>query len=278
MANTCPACGKPASGRFCSECGTSLSEPVECRECGNEIPAGGRFCNMCGTPVGKAGGTGKQPARAGPAAAASPEPAKSSRGGTLAAAGGAALVLIAALVYIVPRLGGDSAPPPPAASNAPFAPAGAVGDPSAIDLSSMTPEQAAYRLFERVMLSVSEGDSVSARQFAPMAVQAYEMVPNKDLDAFYHMALLHLVNNDPVGARNTAEQMITQVPTHLFGLYTAGQAEQALGNSEASRDFYERFLANYDEELAVQRPEYQEHEAVLPAMLDNARQVLGATP
>lgn len=277
MANTCPACGSPASGRFCSECGASLSKPVECRQCGNEIPVGGRFCNMCGTPVAKAGGAGKRPTGAGAAASTSPAPAKASRAGTLAAAGGALLVLVAALAYIVPRLGDDSAAALPVA-NAPFAPAGAGGDPSAVDLASMTPEEAAYRLFARVMSSVSAGDSASARQFAPMGIQAYEMVPDKDLDAYYHMALLHLVNNDPAGARNTAEAMIAQAPTHLFGLYTAGQAEQALGNREASREFYERFLASYDEEIAVQRPEYQEHEAVLPAMRDNARQVLGVTP
>src|SRR5690606_31006514 len=136
---------------------------------------------------------------------------------TLVAAGGAALVLLAVLLFVVPRLGGNESASAPAMADAPFAAAGGGGDPSSIDLSTMTPDEAAYRLFERVMLSVSEGDSASARQFAPMGIQAYEMVPDKDLDAFYHMALLHLVNNDPGGARATAAEMIAQVPAHLFG-------------------------------------------------------------
>src|SRR5690606_41000214 len=111
-----------------------------------------------------------------------------------------------------------------------------------------------------------------------VGIQAYEMIPDKDLDAFYHMALLHLVNNDPGGARATAAEMIAQVPTHLFGLYTAAQAEQAMGNRDASRALYEQFLASYDEELAIDRSEYEEHAAVLPAMRDNARQILGVEP
>ncbi len=49
---TCPGCGKPASGKFCQECGTKKPEPVSvtgwtCPGCGTVNK--GKFCVECGT-------------------------------------------------------------------------------------------------------------------------------------------------------------------------------------------------------------------------------------
>ena len=46
---TCPKCGKPAAGKFCSECGTEIPTEKVCPNCGK--PVTGKFCSECGTKV-----------------------------------------------------------------------------------------------------------------------------------------------------------------------------------------------------------------------------------
>lgn len=273
MSTNCPACGSAASGKFCSQCGASLSPPPNCRECGNEIPAGGKYCNMCGTPIaaGEPAVAGAKAAK--PAGRQEPVPGAAPKGPAPLIAAAVALAVVAgALALLLPRLTQPTAPPaaPPIASAA----APPLGDPSAIDLSSMTPEEAAMRLFNRVMTSVSAGDSASARQFAPMGILAYRQIPEPNLDALYHLALLHLVNNDPAGASAVADEILAEVPVHLFGLYTAAQARTLMGDRQDALGFYRRFLENFEAELEIARDEYLEHEAILPAMRDDATRIV----
>ncbi len=49
----CPACGTDAKGgKFCPECGTKIeTAPTKCANCGAEIK-GAKFCPECGTKVG----------------------------------------------------------------------------------------------------------------------------------------------------------------------------------------------------------------------------------
>lgn len=260
MAETCPACGATASGRFCDNCGVALS--AACRECGNPLPRGAKFCNMCGAP-----------ARAGTAPAAPRVPVL-----PWAVAGLALLALIA--VVLVPRLGGRGEQA--AAVQPPFAPAsapgtgGPVGNPGAVDLSSMSPREAADRLFNRVMTAVSTGDTTQARQFVPMAVMAYQRVDSLDADGRYHLATLQLVAGDYAAARAQADTLLAGSPTHLFGLFSAAQAESSLGNAAAAKALFRRFLQSYDAEVAKKLPEYEEHSQALPAMKAEAeRQVRG---
>jgi hypothetical protein len=48
---TCPACSASVpSGKFCAECGNSLSpKPKFCPSCGGQNGPGGKFCQNCGT-------------------------------------------------------------------------------------------------------------------------------------------------------------------------------------------------------------------------------------
>jgi len=207
---------------------------------------------MCGTPVvpgtpAAAGGTG------------------ASRNLPWFIAGAALLALVVAIVG--PRMM-DSEPAPPAAP--PITGPAAAGTPP--DLSTMTPEEAATRLFNRVMQALAAGDTAQALGFVPMAISAYDMIDQIDHDALYHKAVLQLVNNDPTGARETAGQILAEVPTHLFGLFTAAQAENLMGNEEAAAEFYASFVENYDAELATNRPEYTEHEPALPSMRAEAEE------
>jgi tetratricopeptide (TPR) repeat protein len=259
MTETCPACGAQASGRFCEHCGAALS--AACRECGNPLPKGARFCNMCGAPAAP-------PAT--PAAARTPVL-------PWAVAGVALAALIAVLV--IPRLSG---PREPEVAQAPFAQAqggpaaGAPqGNPGAVDLSSMTPREAADRLFNRVMTAVSTGDTAQAKQFLPMAIMAYQRVDSLDADGRYHLAALEIVGGDYDSARAQADSILARSPTHLFGLFSAAEAEQRRGNAAGAKEFYGRFLRVYDSEIAKKLPEYEEHAQGLPAMKEAAQRAVG---
>jgi len=262
MSETCPSCQKPASGRFCNHCGAALA--AGCRECGNPLPAGAHFCNQCGAP-----------AAAAPVAA----PRASWIPWTVA---GAALVILAG-VLVIPRLGGEGGTtPPPASGSAPGGPAGSAaaaapsGNAAAVDLGSMSPREAADRLFNRVMQNVSGGDTAQARTFLPMAIAAYERVGDLDTDGRYHLAVLHLVNGDAQAARTEADAILTREARHLFGLFTAAQAETQLGNSSRALELYERFLSAYETERARDLPEYRDHQQALAPMREEARRIVDA--
>lgn len=257
MTASCPSCAQPASGRFCSHCGAAVD--ATCRECSANIPEGGRFCNQCGTPAGAA-----------PAGAAEAE--RSSNLPWIIA--GAALVALIAVVLLPQLRGGEEVAAPVAAalpaSGAPM------GDARSVDLASMTPREAADRLFNRVMQGVSGGDSVQARSFLPMAVQAYGMVPDLDTDGRYHLGVLHLVGGNPAGARAQADTILSADPNHLFGLAVAAQAEQQRGNGEAAVALFRRFLDGYPTEVARDLPEYREHQPALEEVRGEAERVAGA--
>jgi hypothetical protein len=265
MSEPCPACGAAASGRFCDQCGAAIA--AACAECGNPLPRGARFCNMCGAAAG--------------ATAAAPAATKPSPLPWIVA--GVAVLALAA-VLLVPRLSRDEAAAPAvpgSTGGGPFAaaPQGAPGggDPRAVDLSQMTPREAADRLFNRVMTAASTGDSAQAKQFQPMAVMAYQRVEGLDADGRYHLAALHLIGGDFAAARAEADSILAANPTHLFGLFTAGEAEARRGNQAAARDFYQRFLQAYDAEMAKSLAEYREHAQGLPAMREQARQIVSSS-
>jgi hypothetical protein len=261
MTRKCPACGQESSGRFCSNCGTSLEAAVSCAECGNELPPGGRFCNQCGAPTA--------------ATQALLAERRSSAGSPLpwviAGIGGAAAVAL--LVVLLTRGGEEGAAAAPIAPMAGAAGpvAGApVGDPSQVDIASMTPRERADRLYDRVMRLASAGDSAQARTFLPMALAAYQMVPEIDADARYHLGVLALMAGDAAGARAQADTLLAASPDHLFGLYNAAEAERLRGNEAAARQLLQRFLAVYDEEVAKGLPEYSDHAPALDAMRQEA--------
>lgn len=259
MAMTCPTCGVEATGRFCSNCGAALD--AECRECGKGVPAGARFCNHCGSPVASVGTTGDSGTGDGPSPLA------------LIAGGLTVLIAVVGILLLWPRISGENQIATASGSSADLQPVPGP-DPSSVDLSSMSPEEAALRLFNRVMSSVSAGDSASARQFAPMAISAYEMVADPTIDDRYHIAVLYLVNADPEGARAVTREILDQIPTHLFGLYTAAQAELLMGNREGAIELYAEFLDNFEEESAIERPEYVDHAVLLPAMFEDATRMV----
>lgn len=256
MSQTCPSCGAEASGRFCNQCGVALD--ASCRECQNPLPAGARFCNQCGVAV-----------------AAVPATAAPGRTFPLpwAVAGAAVVALLAVLV--VPRFSRE-----PEAAAAPLAvqpaPAGPAGDPTTVDLASMTPRERADRLFNRVMQGMSGGDTTRIGFFTDMAIQAYGMVPERNADLHYHLGELHRVKGDLDAARAQADTILAADPQHLFGLFGAAQVELMRGNPAEGKALFQRFLDAYTAQIARNLPEYQEHVQGLPAMRAEAQKAVAA--
>lgn len=272
---TCPSCGKPATGNFCQHCGASLGGRF-CTQCGAQAEGAARYCSQCGAEV--TGGAGTRPAapavaRGGTAARApgGPRGASAMRGAQASApaVGGSnnlawwiagvammGLILVVGLNMVRPE--GPVAPAggmPPAGGNP------AAGQ-SSVDLNSMTPREAADRLFNRVMQTMSQGDTAGALAFQPMAVQAYELMPDMDLDALVHVALLELLA-DPAAARATAEKILEQEPDHVIGLGLAAQAADQMGDVEQAAEHYRHVLRVYDTEAARTLPEYDGHRTIM---------------
>ena len=245
---TCPACGAPASGRFCSACGAVLVGAT-CAACGTQLSRGAKFCHRCGTPAGNA--------------------ARDERSFSSALPWGVAAIALVALVALFAgqrfgRAASDGAAPQTAAT-----PDRAGGRPP--DLSSMTPADAAARLYDRVMSLHERGRADSVRIFAPMAIQAYEMIGNLDLDQRYDVGRIAAVAGDQDVARAQADTILAKHPNHLLGLILAGNAARMRNDVAAERRFHDQLVAAAPTERAKQLSEYATHENDITIALDAKR-------
>ena len=157
--------------------------------------------------------------------------------------------------------------PPPASSAATGA--------AAVDLSSMTPREAADRLFNRVMTAVSTNDSTEVVSFLPMAIRAYELAEPLDADGTFHLSMLHLTATLDEEGLADAEAILEELPDHLLGLAAAGDASLALGDTASARVYFTRWLDVYDVEIARDVPEYRDHTQMIPGMRARAEALVG---
>jgi predicted nucleic acid-binding Zn ribbon protein len=252
----CPTCGTTAAagGRFCANCGGAFG-PVHCPSCGSAPPAGAHFCNQCGNAIAGS------PARQGDS------------GNRLAWWMVGVLLFGLILVITYPVYGPDrpGAAPPVASQLG----AGAGGGAASVDLSSMTPREAADRLFNRVMTAVAADDSAEVVSFLPMAIRSFELAEPSDADGKFHLVLLRLTGQFNAEALAGALEILSEQPNHLLGLAMAGDASLALGDSVAARGYYRRWLAAYDTEAEKDLLEYQDHAPMFPAMQSTAEALAG---
>lgn len=209
-----------------------------CTACGGELTAGARFCQRCGAPVDGS---------AGPAAPAAP--AGTSRALPWSVL---ALAVVALIALVFAR--NDLRPVPPDSGAAPLG--GAMGAP---DISSMSPEERADRLFNRVMSLASEGKTDSAAFFSPMALSALDALAPHNTHQRYDIGLIAFVAGRPELAAAQADTILVQRPTHLLGLVLAIRAAGARGDAAARAGFQRRLLAAERSELAAGLPEYGDH-------------------
>lgn len=249
-ATHCPRCDEIVSGRFCIGCGASARD-LACPTCGVVTPAGARFCPDCGAAVGVGARASSSTAR------------RVDRLPRLV--GGAAVVALAAFVAGVVsgrRMPAGLASPDQTASTAlgPMQAGGfaASGGPTAPDISNMSPEERASRLFNRVMLYSEQGKMDSARFFAPMAIQAYEMIGPVDAHAQYDIGVISAASGDVARARAEADSILAARPNHLLGLVLAIRAADLRRDSAAGVRFQRLLLAAAPTERTSLK-EYSEH-------------------
>src|SRR5881296_2038178 len=225
---------------------------MTCHACGAPLTATARFCHKCGAQVAGAQASGW-------------------RVGLPWAVAGAALGALVTVLLL--RLGaGSGGELPDAASVSDDAsrippPASRSSPP---DISQMSPEERATRLYNRVMTLHSQGKSDSAGLFLPMALQAYAMLPALDVDARYHIGVLDLTGGDAAGALAQADAIRRAVPTHLFGFMLRARALDLKRDAVGVRRAYADFLKNEAAERTRRRPEYGEHAENLDAFHQQA--------
>lgn len=207
---------------------------MTCHTCGAQLSSTARFCHKCGAAIATTGATGW---RAG------------LPWGLAGAALGALVAVIAMRSVGSGTRAGDAAGPTRQT----------LGGPAAIDISQMSPEERANRLFNRVMTLAEAGKQDSVVFFLPMALGAYDQLPALDADARYHIGLLHLAAGDVAAALGQADTIQRATPNHLFIYILRAHAYQAQGNPAQEQRAYADFLRHEQAELAVKRPEYDDH-------------------
>lgn len=234
---------------------TSPKKPKFCSACGTRLLPDAQFCHECGATID---GQRRVDARV---------PADAPAGGTSNAVRWIvpALAILAVILLSVWTAGSRSS-----ADTAPGVPLGTRGG-VAPDLSSMSPEEQADRLFNRVMRLSSEGKADSAAFFASMALGALESLQPLDAHRRYDMGLVALVAGDTARARAQADTILAQRNTHLLGLSLAARAADARGDVAAARAFRRRLLAAESAERALGLQEYTDHDADLRAAVELAR-------
>ena len=150
-----------------------------------------------------------------------------------------------------------------ASDSAAAAPAGM----RAPDISSLSPDQRASMLFDRIMRYGEEGKIDSLKFFAPMAIQAYEMLGPATPHTRYDIGMIAVVSGDLQLARAEADTILAANKTHLLGLILAAKAAGLHNDMTARADYQRRFMAAEPAETAKNLKEYTEHKTDIDAAL-----------
>lgn len=252
-AGACPRCGEAATGRFCAGCG-ALQQDVPCTSCGQALAAGARFCNNCGAAV---------------VAVSVPVTARrySEAGIATLVAGAAVLALIA---FVAGQTVGRRSSSPTGAIAEQAGSAPSTARPTASDISNMSPAERASRLFNRVRRYSEQGKMDSARFFAPMAIQAYQMIGPLTAQTRYGIGDIAASVGEVAMARLEADSILAAQPKHLLGLTLAIRAATLAGDSAAAASFQRRLVAAAPSERARGLEEYTEHGRDIDEALEKA--------
>ncbi len=246
-----------------------------CAACGAQLTPGARFCHRCGQTVGDPVVT---PGGSAPASAAASRGASQNQ--TLPWA--VAAIALLALIALVAGQRFNRKPPanPPVASAAagsgPF-----VTDPSsalsaerpvrAPDISAMSPDERALRLFNRVVSLAEQGKRDSVQFFAPMALMSFQSLPTPTLLQRFELGRIAELADVKEIATAQADTILQSSPTHLLGLTLASTAAKMRGDAKAQTDFDRKLIAAATAERTKNLPEYQVTQIDLDSALARAR-------
>ena len=253
----CPSCGAAATGKFCTQCGAVVRE-ANCSNCGVALTPGSKFCHDCGTPVAA---VAAQTPRAGRTRVAQGATNQGSSN-TLPWVLGALALVTLVVIYAAQQAGQTPSSPMPATPSRGAA---------AVDISSMTPQEQASRLFDRIMTLSEQGKQDSVQLFAPMAMQVFESLGPLDHDARYDLGRIAQVSGQLDIAKAQADTILAQSPNHLLGLILAAAVADARGNQAERATFERRLLAAEAAQLALPLDEYTRHRADIDGAIAAAR-------
>jgi hypothetical protein len=135
------------------------------------------------------------------------------------------------------------------------------------DISSMSPDERASKLFDIVMRFGEEGKIDSLKFFAPMAVQAYDMLGPPTVHTRYDVGMIGIVSGDITLARAEADTILATNKTNLLGLVLAMKAAGLRQDMKARSEYLRRLVAAAPAERAKNVKEYEEHKADIDAAL-----------
>ena len=182
---------------------------------------------------------------------------------------GIALVAVIALVLFQASRSATDAGPAGSGQDAPMM--GGASGGGVPDLASMSPQEQADRLFNRVMSYASQGKSDSAAIFAPMALQVFDMLAPLDVHQRYDVGLVAMVAGQLGRAKAEADTILSKNPRDLLGLTLGMRVSEAAKNTTAAADFAKRLLAAESAERKTGREEYNFHGNDIDAAITDAR-------
>lgn len=229
---------------------------ARCGACGVALTPGAKYCHDCGAQAGA-----KTVARQAAARATATSTVRRSNLPWILA--GLAFVTLV-VIFAAQRAGQEPAPPMPGA------PVGG-GGAASVDISSMTPQERASRLFDRIMRLSEEGKQDSVSLFSSMAVAVYESLGPLDLDSRYDFGRIAQVSGNLTLAQAQADTILQQSRSHLLGLILAAAVADARGNPSQRAALERQLLDAETAELARGLDEYTRHRADIDAALAAAR-------
>lgn len=250
-----PAPANAEGWRFCAACGAPLAGAA-CARCSTPLSPGSRFCHRCGAP-------------ATPGAGQTRERNAADLAPWMVA--GIALLALAAVVGVRVFDRDQGGTPAGAGTIQPGMSAAQPGARAVTDISQLTPEERADRLYNRVMMLASEGKTDSVAFFAPMAMQAYQMLGPLNDDQHYDAGRVAAIAGDERVARAHADSILARSPNHLLGLLLAINAADLRGDAAAAGGYRRRLLAAEQAETGRNLPEYERHRQEIAAAVAAAR-------
>jgi len=143
------------------------------------------------------------------------------------------------------------------------------------DISSLSPQERADRLYNRVMLLATQGKIDSVQFFAPMALTAYQMLSPLNADQRYDMGRIGEVAGALPLAKAEADTILRENPNHLLGLILEARLATLAGDTTQLHSYERRLIAAQKAELAKKRDEYTRHQDDITNALSQARKSLG---
>ncbi len=269
QAIVCPSCSAPANGRYCASCGAPLAGAT-CASCSAELSPGAKFCHRCGAAVG----SGSSAIR---------ESKTNALPWIVAALAFLALFAMAAGRGFNARRGStidgsQNALPQAGLDDRAMSPDEQAAGIRAPDISSLSPQERADRLYNRVMLLASQGKTDSVQFFAPMALTAYQMLSPMNADQRYDMGRIGEVAGALPLAKAQADTILRENPNHLLGLILEARLATLAGDTIQLHSYERRLIAAEKAEAGKKREEYLRHEDDIANALQQARKSLGIKP